>query len=124
MRHPLIQSEGISRPKGIYKASRHAIIYLVYTGGKPLSIPDYRIEGRVFELVNELALVKLSCKYTIFNGGMKQLITTTNLLSSHSKKTSEVSLLLPVRFADSAVVTRGGENFNISGEIKSGEVPR
>ena len=42
-------------PKGIYKAARHAITYLVYTGGRPLSIPDYRIEGRVFELVNELA---------------------------------------------------------------------
>ena len=75
MRHPLIQSEGISRPKGIYNASRHAITYLVYTGGKPLSIPDYRTEGRVFELVNELALVKLSCKYTIFNSEIKQLIT-------------------------------------------------
>ena len=85
-RHPLTQSEGISRPKGIYKASRHTITYSVYTSGKPLSIPDYRIEGHVFELVNELALVKLSCKYTIFNGEIRQLIMAVNLPSSHSKK--------------------------------------
>ena len=48
--------------------------------------PGLSIEGRVFELVNELALVRLSCKYTIFNSEIKQLITTVNPPSSHSKK--------------------------------------
>jgi hypothetical protein len=42
-------------PKAIYKAVRSALNKFAYTGCfKPLPIPDYRIEGRVFELINEL----------------------------------------------------------------------
>lgn len=42
-------------PTAIHKAVRSAIAILINTGGQqPLPVPDYRIEGRVYELVNEL----------------------------------------------------------------------
>ena len=41
-------------PTAIHKAVRSGIAILINTGGKPLPIPEYRIEGRIYELVNEL----------------------------------------------------------------------
>lgn len=41
-------------PTAIHKAVRSGIAVLVNSGGQPLPIPEYRIEGRIYELVNEL----------------------------------------------------------------------
>ncbi|KAF9647055.1 hypothetical protein BDM02DRAFT_2823232 [Thelephora ganbajun] len=42
-------------PKGISNAVESAIAALVNSGGKALSPPRRRVEGRIYELVNELA---------------------------------------------------------------------
>ena len=41
-------------PTAIHKAVRSAIAILVNSGGRPLSVSEHRIEGRTYELVNEL----------------------------------------------------------------------
>ena len=49
-----IKTRGTRGPTAIHKAVRSAIAVLVNSGGQPLPVPDYRIEGRIYELVNEL----------------------------------------------------------------------
>lgn len=42
-------------PKAMWNAVRSALNVLAYTGNmKPLSIPNFRIKGRAYELINEI----------------------------------------------------------------------
>lgn len=50
-----IKAREFRGPRGISNAVKSAITALAKSG-KPLSPPGYRVEGRVYELVNELAL--------------------------------------------------------------------